>query len=153
MRVQAAFTLIEMMVVIAIIAILAVMGASLGSGWIYQAELNKANASLQSAINLARATAIRNCAGVIGNTTAASVSFENNKLTVLDNNCSNQNQATNTFDISAKITITDEQSHIFKEFGFNSVGEIIKKDDFDLSSPLIIKHSGLSEDAGEKYEF
>lgn len=54
------FTLIEMMVTIAIIAILAVMGASFTANWVRQAEINKTTASLRSAINTARSTALRN---------------------------------------------------------------------------------------------
>ncbi|GAA4999763.1 hypothetical protein GCM10023206_00930 [Acinetobacter puyangensis] len=57
---QRGFSLIELMITIAIMGILVVAGTALTAQWSKQAELDKAIWSLQSAISLARATAIRN---------------------------------------------------------------------------------------------
>lgn len=58
--VQKGISLIELMITIAILAILVVMGTALTTQWSKQAELDKAVWSLQSAIDRARAEALRN---------------------------------------------------------------------------------------------
>lgn len=57
---ESGFSLIELMITVALIAILALIGTSLTGLWSKQAELDKATMSLQSAISLARSTALRN---------------------------------------------------------------------------------------------
>lgn len=57
---EGGFSLIELMITVALIAILVLIGTSLTGLWSKQAELDKATMSLQSAISLARSTALRN---------------------------------------------------------------------------------------------
>lgn len=58
------FSLIEMMVVVAILGILAVAGTALTVNWVKQAEITKTVASLANAISLAKSTSIRNERGL-----------------------------------------------------------------------------------------
>ncbi|KAA8733780.1 prepilin-type N-terminal cleavage/methylation domain-containing protein [Acinetobacter qingfengensis] len=155
---QNGYSLIEIMVVIVIVAILAVLGTSLSRGWIDQAELNKANAALQSAVNLARAAALRNGGGVTGNTAAACIKFYQKELTVRvakesekavcdDDLSSDEEEVIHQFDIAEKITI--EPSIIL----FNSKAQVVDSDKniVNLSSMPTIKYSGSV--AGEDYAF
>lgn len=57
---QKGISLIELMITIAILAILVTIGTSFTGLWTKQAELDKATMSLISAMSLAKATAIRN---------------------------------------------------------------------------------------------
>ena len=77
------FSLIEMMVVVAILGILAVAGTALTVNWVKQAEITKTVASLANAISLAKSTSIRNERGFTDNSTASQICLNsNNTLSV-----------------------------------------------------------------------
>lgn len=76
------FTLIEIMVTIAILAILAVAGAAFTRDWVRQAELTKTVSSLDNAINLAKSAAIKNESGFTDNSAVTQVCLNNQVLSV-----------------------------------------------------------------------
>lgn len=79
---ESGFSLIELMVTIAILGILAITGISLTGKWSQQVELDKAIMSLNSGFSLAKSTAMRN--GAARTTTeASSVVCFNNTTKVL----------------------------------------------------------------------
>lgn len=71
------FTLIEVMIVIALIAFIAVIGAPLGGGWVRQADLLEVEGDLTQAFGQARAAAMRNLPGVTGADPVAVVCVSN----------------------------------------------------------------------------
>jgi len=78
---QSGFTLIELMITIAIIALLAVVAAPYTSSWIHEANVNEAKSTLHRAHGQAKAIALRNPNGVMeGNQVAASVKLDNGVL-------------------------------------------------------------------------
>lgn len=76
-RRKAGFTLIEMMVTLAIMALLLLVGAPLGRAWVANAHIAQAESQLLQAYERTRALALRNPAGVTAPTTAATLCITN----------------------------------------------------------------------------
>ena len=72
------FSLIELMVTIAILGILATTGIALTSKWSQQTELDKAVMALNSGMALARSTALRNEGARATTEAASALCFDNN---------------------------------------------------------------------------
>lgn len=82
---QQGFSLIELMITVALIALLALMGTSLSGGWVKSADRLEAEGDLTQALGRAQAAALRNAMGASGNTAVAAVCLSNtNVLTVLE---------------------------------------------------------------------
>lgn len=69
-------TLIELAVVLLIIGLLALAASPLTSSWTTNSDLHTAAGQLNQAFSHARAAALRNAAGVVGNQPAARITFE-----------------------------------------------------------------------------
>lgn len=66
MKQQLGFTLIEIMIVIGLIAFLALTVSPIGGSWIRSADVQKTEGNLMEAIGRAKAAALRNPSGVVG---------------------------------------------------------------------------------------
>lgn len=71
------FTLIELMITIAILAILIMLGSSLTSAWVTRNQVDSASSALKSAVLVAKATAMRNSVNQISSNPAVSVCINN----------------------------------------------------------------------------
>lgn len=79
---QRAISLIEVMVVVAITAILAMMSAQFGIMWSNNAKVTQSQATLQQAFAHTKATALQNYAGQTNGAPAAVLCFSGTQLTV-----------------------------------------------------------------------
>lgn len=79
------FTLIEILLVVAIFAVLLLVGIPLSSQWVKNANLVDAEAQLTQAVGRAKATALRNQMAATGNSPVAAVCLNNsNVLSMLE---------------------------------------------------------------------
>ncbi|HEY6529335.1 MAG TPA: type II secretion system protein [Cellvibrionaceae bacterium] len=76
------FSLIELLVVLAVVAFLAFVTVPLATGWIRNAQLEKDFAGLQRALGTAKALAMRNSTGAIADDAAANAAFTATRVTV-----------------------------------------------------------------------
>lgn len=124
-------TLIEVMITVAILAILVLTGTSLTGLWSKQVELDKATISLKSAMSLSRSTAIRNqFAKNIGDTVSQICLDNNNKKIVVHKatatgaaSCSSP--IVFSYPLSSTIEIKNVNATNFKCFAFNSFGQVM----------------------------
>ena len=96
------FTLIELMVTVALLAILLMMVAPLTSGWSDRNQVQSAKSSLKTAISQARVSAIRNTENKKSNEAAASVCIDSTNLTV------------NAYSITGSNTVCDNANNLLK---------------------------------------
>lgn len=79
------FTLIEVMIVVAIIALVVLVAAPLSGHWVTDANRLEAEGQLNQAVGRAKAAALRNYMGATGNTAVTAICLSNdNVLTVLE---------------------------------------------------------------------
>jgi len=148
---ESGFSLIELMITVALIAILALIGTSLTGLWSKQAELDKATMSLQSAISLARSTALRNEYPLDTDYMASQLCFNKlqpelsvHKATETDSaSCSTP--IVFTYKLSETIKIKSDSSD-FLCFPFDNFGQISKNSgDCQTNLSLTISNGGLDE--------
>lgn len=128
---ESGFSLIELMVTIAILGILAITGISLTGKWSQQVELDKAIMSLNSGFSLAKSTAMRN--GATRTTTeASSVVCFNNATKVLTVHeatpaiaASCSTPTVFQYQLGSAITIKDANAANFSCFAFDHFGQIM----------------------------
>lgn len=77
-------TLIEIMIVLALISALAFTVAPLSSGWLRQGEVTTAVGQFHAAVGRAKSAALRNNMGATANTAAAIVCFSNSEFKVVE---------------------------------------------------------------------
>ena len=147
---ESGFSLIELMVTIAILGILAITGISLTGKWSQQVELDKAIMSLNSGFSLAKSTAMRNGAALT-TTEASSVVCFNNTTKVLT-----VHEATATavascstptvfqYSLGGAITITQGVTN-FSCFSFNHFGQIITANSCQVNLSLTVTNGSLNE--------
>jgi len=76
------FTLIEVLIVIAILGLLILVAAPLSGGWVRSANVLETEAQLTQAFGKAKAAALRNNRAATGDSPASAVCLTNNVLTV-----------------------------------------------------------------------
>lgn len=74
---QAGFTLVELMITVAVIGALLLASANLTGTWIDRSKVNSAQASFEAAITQAKALALRNAGNQLSDTPAVSVCIDN----------------------------------------------------------------------------
>ena len=77
-------TLIEIMIVLAMISVLALSVAPLASGWLRQSEVTAAVGNFHLAVGRAKAAALRNNMGATDNTASAVVCFSAGEFKVVE---------------------------------------------------------------------
>lgn len=77
---QAGMTLIEVMIVVLLIGLLSLAASPFTGAWISSSNVNKTLAALEQAVGSAKATALRNEAGVLGDTTAGALCLTGRNL-------------------------------------------------------------------------
>lgn len=81
---QQGFTLIELMITIALLAFIVLIAAPLGGGWVRSADLIEVEGDMTQAFGRARAQALRNLPGAVGADPATAVCLsDTHQLTVL----------------------------------------------------------------------
>ena len=154
MNKQLGFTLIETMIIVAIIGVLAVLGSGFTVNWVRQAELNTATTSLESAINLTKSAAIRNATGVVGDQTSGHLCFSDHTLIVrigvdttgAESTCSTTSFSLYNFKISSNVTIkAASETDNFKCIAFNNRGQVVTAAGCTMNSPLTLINIGGSE--------
>lgn len=83
MKHQKGFTLIEIMIVIAMIALLALATMPMGGSWLRSADLQRTEGQLLEAIGRAKAGALRNPSGTIGDDPVMAICLDSTLLQVL----------------------------------------------------------------------
>lgn len=83
LRPLSGFTLLELMIVVAIIATLLLATSSLTSAWVDGTQVNNASSALQNAVNQARVAALRNANNKEQGLPVASVCIETGKIDVV----------------------------------------------------------------------
>lgn len=82
MKLERGMTLIEIMIVLALVAVLAMSVAPLTSDWLRQGDLTTATGNFHLAVGRAKSSALRNNMGATANAAVAAVCFANGVLTV-----------------------------------------------------------------------
>ncbi len=83
------FSLIELMMILAIMALLATAAAPLTGGWVKDADLTKVRGSLTQAVGRAKAASLRNFRGAQSNAPVAAICIANNTVTVREGTSAN----------------------------------------------------------------
>ena len=131
-RQHSGFTLIELMITIAVLSIILFMGSSLTRSWIDRSQVNNAINSLKSSLTQAKTAAIRNTDNQAMTQPAVSVCVTDNEILIIRNknndaaNCSLTN-TNNTLlkksELAKNISIKQDNSS-FNCIAFNSVGMV-----------------------------
>ena len=144
------FSLIELMVTIAILGILAITGISLTGKWSQQVELDKAIMSLNSGFSLAKSTAMRN--GAARTTTEASsvVCFNNTTKVLTVHEATAMAVASCStpivfqYSLGGAITIKQGLTN-FSCFSFNHFGQTITANSCQVNLSLTVTNGSLNE--------
>lgn len=149
MRHMSGFTLIEIMVTIAILAILAVAGAAFTRDWVRQAELTKTVSSLDNAINLAKSAAIKNESGFTDNSAVTQVCLNNQVLSVHKSSSStaaNCNSTSNyNFDLPSSVQIKDTSGANVQCIAFGHLGGQLSTSPCTSDQVITITNGNLNE--------
>lgn len=142
---QRGFTLIELMITIAVLALLLFIGSALTSAWIDRSQVNNGLSSLKNAVSQAKSAALRNTNDQPTEHPAASVCFDNQNNTI---NVVRATQfTTNACLVSANSTPT--QNYVLQSFTL-AKGIELKENSIDFeclafnSSGVLVVASGLT---------
>lgn len=146
---EAGVSLIELMVTIAILAILTVTGISLTSKWSQQAELDKAIMSLKSGMSLAKSTAMRNGSARAVTDAASQVCFNNSSISVHEATAAAAASCLTPtvfqYSLSNAIAIKKADSTNFSCFAFDHFGEVLSIGNCQTNLSLTVSNGSLNE--------
>ena len=146
-------TLIEVMITVAILAILVLTGTSLTGLWSKQSELDKATISLKSAMSLSRSTAIRNQFAKNIDDTASQICFDNKNKKIVVHKATATGSASCSspivfsYPLSSTIEIKNIDDTNFNCFAFNNFGQVmnVNTENCKNNLSLTINNGSLNE--------
>ena len=148
-RYQQGFSLIELMVTIAILGILATTGIALTSKWSQQVELDKAVMSLNSGMALAKSTALRNEFSKGVSDSASQICFGSHTLSVHVATASAPASCTTTtvfqYPLGQSVSIKNSDSTDFSCFSFNHLGVVSSTGSCTTTLSLTVNNGSLNE--------
>lgn len=120
------FTLIEMMITIALLGFILMIGSSLTRAWIDQSQVNNAIHTIQDAVSQTKAIAIRNTNNTTLEQAAASLCIYDTSIKIVYGNCPSVEpiNAIQSFPLSSDISIKDGNTPLFC-MDFNYVGILV----------------------------
>lgn len=136
MKQHSGFTLIEIMIVIALIAFLALTVSPIGGSWVRSADVQKTEGNLTEAIGRAKAGALRNPSGVVGELPVTAICISDN-LVVLQSTDNNPPNCTGlvgrqlwrtTLDAGVQITASSTSTEAISCACFNNKGLLSSSD-------------------------
>ncbi len=149
---QSGFSLMELMITISLLAILVVTGTAFTTLWSKQVELDKAIMSFQSAISLAKSTALRNEFATNSELPSSLLCFDlsTSELTVrkASSNSSASCKSTIVFSAFLKNSIVikrNSDTALFECFAVNSYGQVITEGSCKTDLSITI-HNGILND-------
>ncbi|MHA3050646.1 pilus assembly FimT family protein [Acinetobacter sp. ANC 4639] len=149
MRRVLGFSLIEMMVTLAIVAILAVAGTAFTRNWVRQAEITKTVSSLANAVNLAKSISIKNERGFTDNSSAAQICLNNNMLSVYKPTstavASCSSTSIYTFELPSNVQIKDTSNAAVTCIAFGHLGNQISTSTCTNDKVITITNGDLNE--------
>jgi prepilin-type N-terminal cleavage/methylation domain-containing protein len=124
------FSLIELMIVVALIGILAAAASPYTSAWTHQADIDQFDAKLRLGASQARADALRNALGANADDVVAELAVDNGQVTVSRcqsaNNCNTGTKLWGSV-VSQDVDITTDGTPI-QTLRFNTLGEVVNLD-------------------------
>lgn len=146
---ESGFSLIELMVTIAILGILAITGISLTGKWSQQMELDKAIMSLNSSFSLAKSTAMRNGAARAITDASSQICFNSSIISVHEATAiaaaSCSTPTVFQYPLNSAIAIKNADTTGFNCFAFDHFGQVLSTGSCKTNLSLTISNGSLDE--------
>lgn len=149
---QIGLSLIELMITISLLAILVVTGTAFTTLWSKQTQLDNAVMSFQSAIGLAKSTALRNEFAINSDLPSSRLCFDSStaELTVRKASLNSPASCESTIVFSALLKNSIEiksgsDTALFECFALNSYGQIIPEGSCKTDLSIIINNGTLND--------
>lgn len=147
---ESGFSLIELMVTIAILGILATTGIALTGKWSQQVALDKAVMSLNSGMTLAKSTAMRNGGGRAITDASSQICFNSSIISVHEATATaaaSCSMPTTVFQypLNSAIAIKNADTTGFNCFAFNHFGQVLSTGSCKTNLSLTVSNGSLDE--------
>lgn len=128
---QRGLSLIELMIVVALIGLVIAVAAPYTSAWSHQSDIDQFDAKLHLGASQARADALRNPLGAIASEVVAVLRVEDGKITVsrcqLPSSCSTGTELWSSV-VSTAVAIHSDDGSAVQTLRFNTLGNVVNFD-------------------------